>query len=67
LNSQIQRWAQQHPGRVEVLPYTAPLLAYEAEHGWIREDGSHPDVDLLTGILRDAVVPVLLDRISAAR
>lgn len=66
LNAQIQRWADAHPDQVQVLPYAGALVAYEAEHGSIREDGSHAKADDLTVIMRDSVVPALLGMLSAA-
>lgn len=67
LNAQIRRWSDQHPGRVEVVSYVAPLLAYESEHGSIRPDGSHADPDLLVPVLKNSVAPSLVEMIDAAR
>jgi hypothetical protein len=62
-NAQIQRWDETWPS-VALLEYAAPLAAYEAEHGFIRADGVHPEIEPLTELARDVYVPAL---ISSAR
>ncbi|MGA9279502.1 acyltransferase family protein, partial [Ilumatobacter sp.] len=58
-NTQIERWAQVHD-RVDVFDYATPLAEYEAEHGSVRPDGVHPDVEVLTELARTAYVEQLL-------
>ena len=46
--------------QVAVLPYGGPITQYEAAHGSIRPDGSHPSIEPLTEIARSVLVPELL-------
>jgi hypothetical protein len=58
-NAQIQRWADAWPS-VALLHYAAPLVAHEAEHGLIRPDGVHPEIDPLTDLARVHYVPAVI-------
>lgn len=51
---------------VSVLAYAGPIQRFEAEHGSIRPDGSHPSIEPLTGIARVELVPALLALLEAA-
>jgi hypothetical protein len=57
-NAEVDRWHREHPDLL-VLDYADPLLRYEAEHGLIRVDGSHPEIGALTEIARRSLVPAL--------
>lgn len=57
-NAQIRRWDSNH-AEVVVLPYADALVAYEAQHGSIRSDGSHPDLGPLTEIAEESLLPAL--------
>jgi len=59
-NRELARWDDRHPELV-TLRYAQPLLAYEAQHGLIRTDGSHPEVGALTEIARTDLVPALIE------
>jgi hypothetical protein len=63
-NAQIQRWVDAWPS-VDLLPYTAPLLAFEAENGSVRADGVHPEIDPLTAIAREVFVPAVIQQSRA--
>jgi hypothetical protein len=58
-NEQIARWDSAYDD-LAVLPYAAPLAAYEQVHGSIRSDGSHPDIGPLTDIARTSLVDPLI-------
>lgn len=58
-NAMLAEWDRDHDD-VSVLSYGGPITRYEAEHGSIRPDGSHPLVEPLTGIARDELVPSLV-------
>ena len=58
-NLQIKQWADLYP-QVSVVPYAAQLAAYEAQHGFIRTDGVHPDVEPLTDLVRSWLVPSIV-------
>jgi len=58
-NAQIQRWDESWPS-VALLEYAGPLVAYEAEHGKIRNDGVHPEIDPLTELARSVYVPAVI-------
>jgi hypothetical protein len=53
-NAQIRRWDLMHE-EVTVWPYADALVAYEAEFGNIRLDGSHPELEPLVQITRDTL------------
>ena len=57
-NAEVRRWADSS-SRITVLPYAAPLVAYEQQHGSIRSDGVHPDLKPLTDLARREFVPSL--------
>jgi peptidoglycan/LPS O-acetylase OafA/YrhL len=62
-NAQVDRWDVAHD---EVVPfsYRSAIDAWEAEHGNIRIDGSHPEIGALTTIAREVLVPALLDLLT---
>jgi peptidoglycan/LPS O-acetylase OafA/YrhL len=64
-NRQVQRWVSSSTA-IQLLPYAAPLVAYEARHGGIRSDGVHPDVGPLTDLARATLIPELLGLLHAA-
>lgn len=63
-NSMIAAWTSVD---VAVLPYGARIVAYEAERGNIRFDGSHPQLEPLTEIARDWLVGDLVDTVRSLR
>jgi hypothetical protein len=64
-NSMIADWTSSVD--VAVLPYGARIVAYEAERGNIRFDGSHPELESLTEIARDWLVGDLVDTVRSLR
>jgi len=58
-NRMVGDWDRHH-GDVSVLAYGGPISRFEAEHGSIRPDGSHPSIEPLTNIARAELVPSLL-------
>lgn len=62
-NAQIRRWDLAHE-EVTVWPYADAIVAYEAEFGNIRLDGSHPEIEPLVAITRDTLF-ARLERILA--
>jgi hypothetical protein len=65
-NAMIAGWAGLNDD-VAVLPYGERIVAYEAEHGNIRFDGSHPQLEPLTAIARDSLVGDLVDTVRSRR
>ena len=65
-NEMIAEWAATHRD-VGVLAYGARIVEYEAEHGNIRFDGSHPDLAALTEIARTSLVADLAATVLALR
>jgi peptidoglycan/LPS O-acetylase OafA/YrhL len=59
-NAVVDRWAAAHR-QVVRFPYRAAIDDWEAIHGNIRIDGSHPDIGALTTIADESLVPALLD------
>jgi peptidoglycan/LPS O-acetylase OafA/YrhL len=59
-NAQIRRWDDAHD-EVSTWAYADAIIAYEAEYGNIRTDGSHPEFEPLVEIMR----ATLLDRFDA--
>lgn len=63
-NAMLADWDDTYDD-VDVLPYGGPITRYEADHGSIRPDGSHPLVEPLTDIARATLVPSLLALLGA--
>ena len=61
-NAQVARWDAAWP-QVTTFGYAGELAAFEAEHGSIRSDGVHPDVEPLTELARRSLVALLLDQL----
>jgi peptidoglycan/LPS O-acetylase OafA/YrhL len=59
-NAQVTRWGALYP-QVSVLAYAAQLFGYESQHGVIRTDGVHPDVEPLTDLVRGWLVPSMVE------
>lgn len=58
-HAQIERWDASSE-QVITWPYASVITGHEAEHGSIRSDGAHPDIDVLTQLAREQLVPMLL-------
>jgi len=55
-NEQVERWVAHHP-QVHLLRFADELVAFEAAHGSLREDGLHPEVGPLAEMVRADVLP----------
>jgi hypothetical protein len=58
-NALVVRWDAQYPA-VREFAYADAIVSYETAHGGIRGDGSHPELQPLTVIAHDTLVPRLL-------
>lgn len=58
-NAQVQRWVASSPD-IDLLPYAAAINEYERTIGNVLIDGTHPDIDILTELIRSQLLEVIL-------